>query len=255
MSKEMLINTMEGQECRIAILRNGSLDELYVERRSSASHVGSIYKGKITNVEPAIQAAFVDFGLSKNGFLHVSDLHPKYFPKDQQVEEPLGQKRPHRDRPPIQNCLRRGQEVVVQVTKEGIGTKGPTLTTYLSLPGRLLVLMPGMTRLGVSRKIEDDELRDKAKGVLAQLSIPPDMGVIVRTAGVEQNKRELLRDLNYLRRLWTSIKKRADSSRPPCEIYEETDLITRTIRDTFDTEVKRIICDSREDAIRVNEFL
>ncbi len=255
MSKEMLITTIEDQECRIAILSDGNLDELYVERRSSASHVGSVYKGRITNVEPAIQAAFVDFGLGKNGFLHISDLHPKYFPKGQRNDESLGQKRSHRDRPPIQDCLRRGQEVVVQVTKEGIGTKGATLTTYLSLPGRMLVLMPGMTRLGVSRKIEDEQLRAKAKEILNELTIPADMGVIVRTAGIDQNKRQLQRDLNYLKRLWASTKKLIDKSKTPAEIYTESDLVSRTIRDTFDSQIKRIICDTQADAIRVKDFL
>ena len=255
MSKEMLITTIEGQECRIAILSDSNLDELYVERRSSASHVGSIYKGRVTNVEPAIQAAFVDFGLGKNGFLHISDLHPKYFPKGQRNDESLGKKRSHRDRPPIQDCLRRGQEVVVQVTKEGIGTKGATLTTYLSLPGRMLVLMPGMTRLGVSSKIADEQLRAKAKEILNELSIPADMGIIVRTAGIDQNKRQLQRDLNYLKRLWASTKKLIDKSKTPAEIYTESDLVTRTIRDTFDSQIKRIICDSQADAVRVKDFL
>ncbi|MCK4600954.1 MAG: S1 RNA-binding domain-containing protein, partial [Phycisphaerae bacterium] len=153
LKKEMLINTVEGQECRIAIVSGGVLEELYMERVSSASHVGNIYKGRVTNVEPAIQAAFVDFGLAKNGFLHISDVHPQYFPTGKKESEPVGRKHAHRSRPPIQDCLRRGQEVVIQMTKEGIGTKGPTMTTYLSIPGRLLVMMPGMSRLGVSRKI------------------------------------------------------------------------------------------------------
>jgi ribonuclease E len=163
MTKEMLINTVEGQECRIAILEDGRLEELYVERVSSASRVGNIYKGRIVNVEPAIQAAFVDFGAVKNGFLHISDVHPQHFPKGAKGPEPVGRKRSHHERPPIQECLRRGQEVVVQMTKEGIGTKGPSMTTYISIPGRLLVMMPGMSRLGVSRKIEDEESRQKLK--------------------------------------------------------------------------------------------
>ncbi len=255
MSKEMLINTIEGQECRIAIISDGNLDELYVERHSNASHVGNVYKGRVTNVEPAIQAAFIDFGLGKNGFLHISDLHPKYFPKGQRDDESMGQKRSHRDRPPIQNCIKRGAEVVVQVTKEGIGTKGPTLTTYLSLPGRMLVLMPGMSRLGVSRKIEDEKLRAKAKEILSELTIPADMGVIVRTAGIDQTKTQLQRDLNYLKRLWASTKKLIDNAKTPAEIYTESDLVSRTIRDTFDSQIKRIICDSPDDAVRVKDFL
>src|SRR5881392_3117155 len=123
MPKEMLINVSEGEECRIALLEDGRLEELYMERTSSTSHVGNIYKGRVTNVEPSIQAAFVDFGLEKNGFLHISDLHPSYFRNGEGSKEDVGRKTGRRDRPPIQECLRRGQEVIVQITKEGIGTK------------------------------------------------------------------------------------------------------------------------------------
>src|SRR5207248_5322916 len=121
MSKEMLINVSEGEECRIALLDDGHLEELYMERTSSTSHVGNIYKGRVTNVEPSIQAAFIDFGLPKNGFLHISDLQPQYFPDHRGQLEEVGRKTPRRERPPIQRCLRRGQEVIVQIIKEGIG--------------------------------------------------------------------------------------------------------------------------------------
>jgi ribonuclease E len=256
MKKEMLINTVESQECRIAILADGQLEELYIERASSASHVGNIYKGRVANVEPSIQAAFVDFGGPKNGFLHISDLHPKYFGKKQQQEtEAVGRKRPHRSRPPIQKCLQRGQEVIVQMTKEGIGTKGPTLTTYLSIPGRLLVMMPGMSKLGVSRKIEDDDARSRAKKVLNELKTPEDMGFIVRTAGVDRAKRDLQRDLKYLLRLWKTVEDRGKKAKAPCELYRESDLVIRTIRDVYNTDVDRIICDSAEVGFRVKEFL
>ena len=254
-TKEMLINTVEGQECRIAIVRDGELQELYVERSATASHVGNIYKGRITNVEAAIQAAFVDTGLGKNGFLHVSDVNPTYFPKGKQSPEKVGHKRPHYVRPPIQECLKRGQEVVVQMTKEGIGTKGPTITTYLSIPGRLLVMMPGMTRLGVSRKVEDDESRAKARAALEELKLPDDIGFIVRTAGVDRSKRDLQRDLNYLLRLWKAVKQRIQTARAPVELYRESDLVTRTIRDIYDSDIDRVVCDSEAVARRVIEFL
>jgi len=253
----MLINTVEGQECRIAIVENGQLEELYVERVSSASHVGNIYKGRITNVEPSIQAAFVDFGLSKNGFLHISDVNPSYFPKNRRngQQESVGRKKGHRDRPPIQDCLRRGQEVIVQLTKEGIGTKGPTMTTYISVPGRLLVMMPGMSRLGVSRKIDDDGARDKARAILAELNPPDDMGFIVRTAAIDRPKKEFQRDLNYLLRLWKNVRHRINTSKSPAEIYQESDLVTRTIRDVYNANIGRIICDNREIAAKAKEFL
>lgn len=251
----MLINTVEGRECRIAITSGGSLEELYIERVSSTSHVGNIYKGRVTNVEPSIQAAFVDFGLSKNGFLHISDVSPQYFPKGQKGAESVGRKRARHDRPSIQACLRRGQEVVVQMTKEGIGTKGPTLTTYLSIPGRLLVMMPGMSRLGISRKVEDEDIRAKARSALTDMNLPSDMGIIVRTAGVDRPKRELQRDLNYLMRLWDVVRQRTKSSKAPAEIYQESDLVIRTIRDVYNSDISRIVCDNEQIARKVTDFL
>ncbi len=255
MPKRMLINTVQGQECRIAIVSDDGLEELYVERTSTASRVGNIYKARVTNVESAIQAAFVDIGLGKNGFLHISDINPTYFPKNKRTVESVGQKRSHHYRPPIQECLRRGQEVVVQMIKEGIGTKGPTMTTYLSIPGRLLVMMPGMSRLGVSRKVEDEDARDKARSALSELVLPPDMGFIVRTAGIDRPKRELQRDLNYLLRLWKAVKQQIKRARIPSEIYQESDLVTRTIRDIYSPEIERVICDSPAVARQVEQFL
>ncbi len=160
-----------------------------MERTSATSHVGNIYKGRVTNVEPSIQAAFVDFGLGRNGFLHISDLMPSYFGRrGEDVQESVGRKLARRDRPPIQRCLRRGDDIIVQIIKEGIGTKGPTLTTYLSIPGRILVMMPGMSKLGVSRKIEDDEERRRLRQILDSLKPLKDCGFIIRTAGVGKTK-------------------------------------------------------------------
>src|SRR5580704_15325858 len=222
----MLINVSEGEECRIALLEDGKLEELYMERTSSTSHVGNIYKGRVTNVEPSIQAAFVDFGLGRNGFLHISDLMPTYFGRrGEDIQESVGRKMARRDRPPIQRCLRRGDEIVVQIIKEGIGTKGPTLSTYLSIPGRILVMMPGMAQMGVSRKIEDDDERRRLRQILDQLDPPDDCGFIIRTAGVGKTKAEIQRDLTYLTRLWQNIeKKRQDKA--PVELYTEGDLVT-----------------------------
>jgi|GEM_PF-1400377 len=256
MARQMLINSLTGQECRIVILNDNIMEELYVERASSASRVGNIYKGCVTNIEPSIQAAFIDFGLYKNGFLHISDLSSEYFPKSKvSGHEGVGRKHPHRDRPPIQDCLKRGQEIVVQMTKEGIGTKGPTMTTYLSIPGRLLVMMPGMKRLGVSRKVEDEEIRARAKEALSQLELPSGMGFIVRTAGVDRPKREMRRDLNYLLRLWKSTSRLVKTAKAPIEIYRESDLVIRTLRDAYSTDIARIVCDNPETAINVRDFL
>lgn len=252
---EMLISVTPGEECRIAVTRDGRLEEFFLERASAESHVGNIYKGRITNVEPSIQAAFVDFGLNKNGFLHISDLIPQYFPEHNGEPEEIGRKTPRRDRPPIQRCLRRGQEVIVQITKEGIGTKGPTLTTYISVPGRFLVMMPGMNRLGVSRKIEEDEARRKMRDVLNQLDLPKSMGFILRTAGMDRTKRELQEDLNYLVRLWKTVTERIRSEKAPATLYQESDLAIRTVRDTLEPEVERIVIDESTTAMKVRDFL
>ncbi|MEX0884863.1 MAG: Rne/Rng family ribonuclease, partial [Phycisphaeraceae bacterium] len=253
---EMIVNYVSGQECRIAIVRDDRLEEFYQERASAESHVGNIYKGRVVNVEPSIQAAFVDFGLERNGFLHVSDLHPMYFPgKDREEFEQVGSKTPHRERPPIQKCLRRGQEILVQVLKEGIGTKGPTLTSYLSIPGRFIVMMPHMQRLGVTRKIEDDDTRREARKLLAELNPPEGFGFIVRTAGIGQTKTDLKRDLAYLQRLWKNIEARRKRIGKVGELYTESDLVIRTIRDVFSSEIDRIVIDDLSAARRAHDFL
>jgi ribonuclease E len=160
MAREMLINVAESEECRVAVIEKGSLEELYIERASLSSHVGNIYKGKVANIESGIQAAFIDFGIGKNGFLHVSDLHPRYFSKaGSKYSENIGRRKSLKERPPIQDCLRKGRELVVQVTKEGLKTKGATLSTYLALPGKYLVMMPWMKKHGVSHKIDDEDER------------------------------------------------------------------------------------------------
>lgn len=253
--RSMLINVAEGEECRIAILHRNKLEELFFERASGKSHVGNIYKGRVTNVEPSIQAAFIDFGFPRNGFLHISDLQPQYFPSGMRQAEEVGRKTPRRDRPPIQKCLRRGQEIIVQIIKEGIGTKGPTLTSYISIPGRYLVMMPGMNRLGVSRRIEDEEVRRKMRRVLDELDLPKDMGFILRTAGMDRTKRELQRDLNYLQRLWKVVAKRIMNDRAPCELYQESDLVIRTIRDVYSSDFNKVVVDSEEVARKVADFL
>jgi len=254
-TRQMMINVSAGTECRIAILHEGRLEEFFIERESTQSHVGNIYKGRITNVEPSIQAAFIDFGLEKNGFLHISDVQPQYFPNHSGEPEDVGRKIPRHHRPPIQKCFRRGQEVIVQITKEGVGTKGPTLTSYLSIPGRFLVMMPGMSRHGVSRKIEDDAQRRQMRDLLAQLDLPQDMGFILRTAGLGRTKRELQRDLNYLMRLWKTVVERIKRLPGPAELYRESDLVTRTIRDVYAADFDRIVVDDAVVAKKVREFL
>jgi ribonuclease E len=247
MMKEMFINAVDTEECRIAIIEDNELQELYIERASLEHHVGNVYKGRVTNVEPSIQAAFVDYGLPKNGFLHVSDIIPNYIPESLRRGGPM--------KPPIQQILKRGQEVIVQVTKEGIGTKGPTLTTYLSIAGRYLVLMPGLNRVGVSRKIEDETERSGLREMLESLERPKNLGIIIRTAGLDQTKRELQRDLNYLQRVWKMILEKIQSSKCPAEIFVESDLVARTIRDIFTSDIETIHVDDPEVARQAVDFL
>lgn len=258
-SQQMIVNYVPNEECRIAILESGRLEEFYAERVESqdgAGHVGNIYVGKVTNVESSIQAAFIDFGVGRNGFLHISDLHPRYFSaSDREETETVGHKTPHRHRPPIQSCLSRGQEIMVQVLKEGIGSKGPTLTSYLSIPGRYLVLMPYMERSGVSRKVEDMEERRSLHEALDALELPDGFGFIVRTAAYGRPKADLKRDLSYLQRLWKAISNKQRSHKAPCELYAESDLLIRTIRDVMSPDVKRIVIDDESAHYRVEEFL
>jgi ribonuclease E len=287
MKKEMLINVSQAEECRIALLEDGILEELYTERTSQNNWVGNIYKGKIVNIEPSIQAAFVDFGVGRNGFLHISDIEPEYFrqagydpadilsgknfgiddeegggdqdpPQRSRGPNPRGGKlrsgRP-RFKPPIQEIFKRGDEVVVQVIKEGIGTKGPTLSTYVSIPGRYLVLMPSLGRVGISRKIEDEVERKKLKSTMHEINIPKGVGFIVRTAAQERNRKELYRDVAYLLRLWKVLAKRIKNQPGPCDVYEESDIMIRTIRDTFTEDIDSILIDSPDAFQRAKEFM
>ena len=286
----MLINVAQSEECRIAIVEDGQLEELYIERASQDNYVGNIYKGKVVNLEPSIQAAFVDFGVGHNGFLHISDVEPQYFRQggydpDKPIPPSNGRRsnngredrnqngesnnrgrggRPRRKprpgdrpriKPPIQEIFKRGDEVLVQVIKEGIGNKGPTLSTYISIPGRYLVLMPALGRVGVSRKIEDDDDRRRLRKILTELNPPRGLGFIVRTAGMERTKEELQRDLSYLLRLWRVIVRRIKKNESPVDIYEESDMIIRTIRDIFSEDVDAIYIDEKKAYDRASEFL
>ena len=277
MKQEMIVNCRQSEECRIAILEDGILEELYVERTSQNNYVGNIYKGVVVNIEQSIQAAFVDFGVGRNGFLHISDVESCYFKqvpdwdeREQELESQWNARYGNRDeryqndydlrnrprfKPPIQEVFQRGDEILVQVIKEGIGHKGPTLSTYISIPGRYLVLMPSLGRVGVSRKIEDDLVRRKLRQMLLQLNPPEGLGFIVRTAGADRNQRELSRDLAYLMRLWEVIVRRIKKMPAPVEIYEESDIVIRTIRDVFSSDVDSIVIDEPDTYERAKEFL
>jgi ribonuclease E len=256
MAREMLINVAESEECRVAVVEDGSLEELYVERASLSSRVGNIYKGKVVNIESGIQAAFVDFGIGRNGFLHVSDLHPRYYRKGAAGdEESVGRRKALKERQAIQDCLKKGQELVVQVTKDGIKTKGPTLSTYVALPGKYLVMLPWMRKQGVSHKIEDMAERKRLRQILDESNLPKSQGFIIRTAGEGSSKKDIQNDLRYLGRLWAAIRKRIDSEKTPAELYQESNLVIRTMRDVFNSEISEIICDSEAVVRKIRDFL
>ncbi len=258
----VLMNVSDPGEARVAILYDGKIDEIYLER-SGRSLAGNIYRGTVTNVEPSLQAAFVDIGYERNGFLHSSDC----LPPDGGFSEVLGRGRRRgrgkpaetsdrgRHRLPIETMLKKGQDVLVQVTKDGIGSKGPALTTYLSLPGKYLVLMPGLTRLGVSKKIEDEAQREELRKSLGLLKPPKGLGFIARTASLGHPAEDLSRDMEFLVGLWQALLKRAKEESSPALIYQESDLVIRTVRDYLPPDTDSILVDSPEVLTRVTEFL
>lgn len=244
-SKKMLINVTHPEESRVAIIEDGILTNLGIESIQKEQIRGNIYKGIVQRVEHSLYAAFVDCGFGRPGFLPLDEVHPNYYKK----------KFPHaRGRLPAEKILSKYQEVIVQVTKEAKGTKGAALTTYISLPGRYLVLMPGYKRTGISRKIEDEGERKKLKDISQELDLPEAMGVIVRTAGLDKTKRDLQGDADYLLRLWKAIESRAKEMPAPCAVYMESSMVIQSIRDYFTTDISEVIIDNPETFKKVREF-
>lgn len=248
MDRRMLINAVHSEECRIAIVDGASLFELEIESDLGRKLKGNIYKAKIARIEPSLQAAFVDIGTDRNGFLQINDVHPSYFRKNGQSE-----RRPSH-RISIQDVLEPGQELVVQVVKEERDLKGATLTTYLSLPGRYVVVMPGSDRGGVSRRIDGDH-RMRLKKLAQELEVPSGIGLIVRTAGLDRSLSELSRDLALQLKLWERILSDSQTAQCPTVLFKENDLATRVIRDYFTPEIREILIDDPETFQRVKEFV
>ncbi|MBW2560873.1 MAG: ribonuclease E/G, partial [Deltaproteobacteria bacterium] len=212
---EMLVDTA-GEETRVAICRNGRLDELWVECSDRLSLVGNIYKGKVTKVERGIQAAFVDFGAERDGFLHINDVHRRYFPKRRRHRstEKVGKRVRRSDRPPIEDCLARGDEIAIQVVKDSYGRKGAAMTTYLSIPGRTLVMLANSDGTGVSRRV-DEEGRRRLRELLSGIQLPDGVGFILRTAGSGSSKNEIQADVRFLARQWEEIQSLLESRSAP----------------------------------------
>jgi len=231
--KKMLINATEREEVRVALVDGQRLYDLDIENRARLQTKANVYKAKVTRVEPSLEAAFVDFGADRHGFLPLKEIAPQYF----RSSAPEGGKLR------IKDAIKEGTEIIVQVDKEERGTKGAALTSFISLPGRYMVLMPNNPRAGgISRRIEGDD-RSELRDALAQLTIPDGMGVIIRTAGVGRSAEELQWDLDYLLKLWDAISEAAANSKPSTLLYQESDVIIRAIRDYLKDDIDQVLID------------
>jgi ribonuclease G len=254
--KEVVINA-ENLETRVAVSEEGRLEEFTIERTTEERLVGSIFKGKVRNLEDGLKAAFVDIGFEKNAFLHYWDIVPSNFDSNVEIVEREGRRR---DRPKItQKDIPRvyppGSDIIVQVTKGPIGTKGPRVTTNITLPGRYVILLPNSDQSGISRKIENPQERQRLKTILRKLSIPEGMGVIMRTAGEGQQMRYFVRDLALLLEEWRQIQDRIKTKPPATCVFQEPDLIERTVRDFLTEDVERIVVDSPRAYDRMREMI
>ncbi len=243
MKKRILINGLYPEEKRVAIVEGDKLADFYVEVASKEHLKGNIYKGLVVRIEPGLQAVFVDFGPKKHGFLQLREINPGYFIKKESK------------RPRIQEVLAKGQELIVKVKKDERDTKGASLTTYISLAGRYIVMMPGQERVGISRKIESAEDRERMKEIFSALKLPKNAGFILRTAGSGKTAAELSNDLKYLTKLWSTIQDESKKISAPALIYKEHDIAVRTVRDYLTPNVSEVLVDNEEDYGNMKDFL
>ncbi len=243
MTSKILINAVEAEESRIAKVKDSKLEEFHTESSAREITHGNIYKGIITRVEPSLQAVFIDYGAERHGFLQKHEIHSDYF-----------QDTPTESRS-IKNLVKRGQELLVQITKDPINKKGAMLTTYISLPGRHVVLMPGSVNKGISRKIEDEKERNRLKKIIGKLKAPEGIGLIIRTAGVKCTQTILSKDLQELLRLWKNIKAKVMQNKAPALLYKERNIVVRSIRDYFSPEVTEILVDEPAVFHELKEFI
>lgn len=270
MSEEILINVTP-QETRVAVVENGVLQEIYIERSQKLGLVGSIFKGNVSRVLPGMQAAFIDIGLERTGFLHTSDI-------DTETDTPSTTGDDSIQQPAIESLLREGQEILVQVVKDPLGSKGARLTTRLSIPLRYLVFIPNHQYIGISQRIEDEAERERLRNIIlnyqsenltlaesnnsnvtsfntAKIQTPLSKdGFIIRTAAEGIPENEIFRDMDFLHKLWDSVVVRAENTYPPSVVYEDLPLVMRTMRDLVHTDIERVRIDSKETFKRVMEF-
>lgn len=245
--RKMFISVLPGEQIEVVLTRDGRVEEYYVEMLQQMKTKRNIYKGYIHNIDPSLQAAFINYGFDKKGFLQVDEVHPEYYLIDEKTVK--GHKYP-----PIQKVLKPGQELLVQVVKEPTGSKGAFLTTYLTLPGRYFVLTPGREQLAISRKIEDEKERDRLKKIVDEFNLESGVGIILRTVSANQNKANLSQDLQFLKRLWGEVRKKGVSEKSPILIYEEKDLAFRAVRDYLTADVSEVWVDHDDTAKQIQEF-
>jgi len=243
MTSKILINAVDPEECRIAKVKDGKLEEFHIESAAREITHGNIYKGAITRIEPALQAVFMDYGAERNGFLQKHEIHNDYFQESSSGNYSLS------------HIVKQGQELLVQITKDPIMKKGAMLTTHLSLPGRYMVLMPGSENRGISRKISDEKERGRLKEIVGKLKVPEGFGIIVRTVGAGSTKTLLSRDLSYLMRLWKNIKNKVMEVQTPAILYKEQNLVLRSLRDYFTSDISEILIDDANVFKEAKDFV
>src|SRR5512136_342376 len=260
MGTDLVINTA-AHETRIALIENGTIAELYIERSRVKGIVGNIYKGKVIRVLPGMQAAFVDIGLEKAAFLYVADVFEaieefeSFMDGNGKKEEPTEGDGPmFHPIHPIEELLQEGQELLVQVSKEPIGTKGARITSHISLPGRHLVYMPTVDHVGVSRRIEDETERERLKEIVERIK-SPGSGFIVRTVSEGKSEEDLIADLNYLTKLWEEVVKKNEKAHAPSLIHSDLDVTQKVVRDILTESVDRIVVDSKPEHDRIVQFI
>ncbi|WFS62975.1 Rne/Rng family ribonuclease [Pseudodesulfovibrio thermohalotolerans] len=246
--QKMFISVLPGEQVEVVIAEEGKVNEYYVEMVHQAKTKGNIYKGYIHNIDNGLQAAFINYGAERNGFLQIDEVHPEYYINEAPTKK--GQRFPL-----MQKVLKPGQEVLVQVVKEPTGKKGAFLTSYLSLPGRSFVYTVGRSQIGVSRKIEDEKERARLKSALEGFETTEGVGLIARTAAVGQSKAALERDFKYLNRLWTDIRSNAQKVKAPARVYQELGLAARAVRDYLTSDITEIWVDDKETFEQIHQFV
>jgi ribonuclease G len=259
MDSEIIINVTR-DEIRVGLLEGGQVAEFYVERKRDASIVGNIYKGKVVKILPGMQSAFVDIGLEKAAFLYVTDIHSDleefapFLEEEEKVNsiDLVSQKvKPDLT---IEELLQEGQEILVQVSKDPIGSKGARVTSYVTIPGRYLVLMPDVEHVGISRRIPDEDERTRLRAIVEEIK-PEGYGLIIRTASEGSEDKDLIKDLEFLLLLWETVQKKKDRVSAPTMLYSDLDLVFRSVRDLMIQDVKRLVVDSADEYERIKDFV